>query len=97
MEERLFLVTYTVKPGCAGEFLREIDASGVLEKIRAEDGALHYAYYRSQQSEDEILLVERWRSAAHQKQHLAQPHMALVRALKERYVTDTQVVRAIPE
>ena len=97
MEERLFLVTYTMKPGCMEAFLREMEESGVLAKIRAEDGAMQYAYYRAQLHDDELLLVERWQSAEQQARHLSQPHMALVRTLKERYVTDTQVVRAIPE
>ena len=89
MTELTFLVTYTAKPGQRETFLRALAARGLPETIRAEDGCLQYDYFLSIDRADEILLLERWRSAEAQQTHLRQPHMAQVRELKEQYVENT--------
>lgn len=86
------LVTYRLAPETAGQFLCAVERSGVLELIRQEEGCLQYDYFTPTFGRDQILLVERWTSAAHQQRHLAQPHMALLRQAKERYVQETQVL-----
>ena len=92
----VLLVTYTAKPGMADDFLREIDARGILCKIRQEDGCLDYSYYRSAEEPDQILLLERWESPYHQTIHMSQPHMAELSRLKDRYIAGTQFQRLSP-
>ena len=46
-------------------------------------------YYFSAQDENELLLIERWQSAEHQRVHMQQPHMQQLRAIKEQYVDST--------
>jgi len=89
MSELTFLVTYTAKPGMRETFLRALAARGLPEMIRSETGCLQYDYYLSIGSADEILLLERWTSAEAQAAHVAQPHMAALRELKEQYVEST--------
>ena len=48
-----------------------------------------YDYYFSAQDENELLLIERWQSAEHQRVHMQQPHMQQLRAIKEQYVDST--------
>lgn len=79
-------VIYTAKPGCREQFVRQIVTQGILEGIRAEKGCLQYEYFFSTDREDEVLLVERWESEAHQRAHMSQPHMAQLRAIKEEYI-----------
>ena len=50
-----------------------------------------YDYYFSAQDADELLLIERWESAAHQRVHMEQPHMARLKAIKEQFVDSTAV------
>ncbi len=89
----LLLVRYTAKPDLRGRFLQEVAESGILRDIRAEAGCQHYAYYLDAENDERILLVEKWASAAQQEQHLTQPHMARLLAIKERYIDDTRVER----
>ena len=68
MEEQLTLyVRYTAKDGCREAFVREIVEAGIVTLIRQEPGCLAYDYYFSAQDENELLLIERWESAAHQR------------------------------
>lgn len=89
--EKTFLlhVTYHAKPGCARAFVEELEASGVAAAVRAEDGCIHYDYYFSAGDENEVLLFEEWTSQAHQQVHMTQPHMPLLRQIKEKYIQDT--------
>ena len=64
-----------------------------LTQIRQEDGCLAYDYYFSAQDENEVLLIERWESAAHQRVHMEQPHMARLREIKDKYIADTRLGR----
>ena len=73
MEELMLYVRYQAKPGCREKFV----------------GCLAYDYYFSAQDENELLLIERWQSAEHQRVHMQQPHMARLKAIKEQNVDST--------
>mgnify|MGYP000176188502 FL=1 len=86
-------VAYTAKPGCRETFVRQIVMEGIADTIRREEGCIRYDYYFSAQDENELLLIERWESAAHQRVHMEQPHMARLREIKEKYIADTKLGR----
>ena len=89
MEELILYVKYQAKPGCRETFVRQIVEKGILTAIRQEPGCLAYDYSFSAQDENELLLIERWQSAEHQRVHMQQPHMQQLRAIKEQYVDRT--------
>ena len=91
MEDLILYVRYHAKPGCREAFVRQVVEEGILTLIREEKGCLSYDYYFSAQDADELLLIERWESAAHQRVHMEQPHMARLKALKEQFVDSTAV------
>ena len=84
-------VNYFAKPGRREEFLRRIVEGGILAAIRAEEGCLRYDYYLSCQNEDEILLLEEWNTAEHQRVHMEQEHMKRLRVIKEDCIAETQL------
>ena len=84
-------VMYTVQPGCRESFLNEAVDSGVVAEIRRENGCRRYEYFYSAEEDTKLLLVEQWETEADQKLHMKQPHMNVLRALKEKYVTDVKV------
>lgn len=84
-------VNYFAKPGRREEFLRRIVEGGILAAIRAEEGCLRYDYYLSCQNEDEILLLEEWDTAEHQRTHMEQEHMKRFRVIKDDCIADTQL------
>ena len=91
MEELKLYVVYHARPGGRELFVRTLVEQGVLTAIRNEPGCLAYDYYFSAQDENELLLIERWASAEHQRIHMQQPHMARLRTIKEQYVDGTQL------
>ena len=91
MEELILYVKYQAKPGCRETFVRQIVEKGILTLIRQEPGCLAYDYYFSAQDENELLLIERWQSAEHQRVHMQQPHMDAVRAAKAQYIDSTEL------
>ena len=97
MDELILYVYYTAKPGCREQFLRDIGRRGILCVSRNAEGCLAYDYYFSAQDENVILLVEKWASAAHQRVHMEQPHMAELKAIKKQFVDDTRVGRVHPD
>ena len=91
MEELKLYVVYHAKPGGRELFVRTLVEQGVLTAIRSEPGCVAYDYYFSAQDENELLLIERWESEAHQRVHLQQPHMDAVRAAKTQYIDSTEL------
>lgn len=91
MEELKLYVVYHAKAGGREKFVRTLAEQGVLTTIRSEPGCVAYDYYFSAQDENELLLIERWESEAHQRVHMQQPHMDAVRAAKAQYIERTEV------
>lgn len=73
-------------------FVERVKAEGILDMIRAEDGCIRYDYYYSDTDSTELLLIEAWETKEKQVIHIAQPHMATLRAIKPEYVLDTKLV-----
>ena len=91
----LLLVKYTAKPGGGEKFVRKITASGILNTVRTEDGCISYDYYFSAESPDTVLLIEKWVSPEQQEAHLQSAHMAELMRIKEKYILNTAVEKAV--
>ena len=87
MEQLILLVKYQTKPNKRKDFVKKVISSGVLEKIRQEDGYISYDAVNP----DCVLLVEVWQSKGQQQQHLRSEHMHILKETKEKYVLDTSV------
>ncbi len=84
-------VVYKTIPGHRADFIRELFDTGVVAAVRDEEGCIRYDYYLSEKDENEILLIEAWETKEHQQIHVTQPHIATLKALKEKHVTDTKL------
>ncbi len=84
-------VQFTCAPGKREEFVEGLKRAGIVDAIRAEDGCIQYDYYYSEKDPDELLLIEAWESKEHQQIHIAQPHMARLRAFKEGKVLSSKL------
>ena len=84
-------VIFRCKPYRREAFVERVKQEGILDAIRVEDGCHRYDYYFSEADPNELLLVEAWESARHQQIHIEQPHMARLRAIKDDYVTSTEL------
>ena len=76
---------YTGKDGAARAFAREMETSGTVAAIRAEDGNLRYAYFLPMDDPETVLLIDQWRDQAAIDAHHASPMMGKIAALREKY------------
>lgn len=53
-------ILYTGQNGRARAFAEEMVSSGLVEKIRAEAGNEHYAYFFPMEDSESVLLIDRW-------------------------------------
>ena len=93
MENIIFHVTYTCKPGMAEAFINAVRERGLQEKTRQEDGCMQYDYHISCEVPDTIVLLEKYRDKEAVMNHAAQPTFQEISALKEEYVLNVDIKR----
>ena len=88
---------YTGREGSARAFAREMMESGLVERIRAEEGNEGYAYFLPLDDPETVLLIDRWRDQAAIDFHHKSEMMPRIAALREKYGLRMRVERFIPE
>lgn len=78
-------IYYKGKNGSAKEFVKEMTESGVVDKIRKEEGNEKYEYYFSQKDPETVLLIDRWKDQESLDIHHASPMMEQILKLREKY------------
>ena len=76
---------YTGKGDAARKFAEEMEASGIAEAIRNEDGNERYEYFFPMNDPETVLLIDSWSSQEALDIHHASPMMAQIAALREKY------------
>lgn len=77
----------------AQRFAQEMTELGVVDRIRAEEGNLRYAYYAPLDEPGAILLIDAWRDQAALDAHHASPMMQEIAALRDKYDLSMEVHR----
>ncbi len=90
MQELRLNVIYHVKPGMVEEFMERLIEADVETIVRGEKGCEEYRY-EAHAENNTIVLTERWTSKEMQQEHLKQPHMEIVKQLKDKYVLETEI------
>ena len=88
---------YTGSNGSAKAFAEEMEASGIAEAIRAEDGNLRYQYFQPLDDPETILLIDSWRDQAAIDAHHASQMMTQLATLREKYDLHMKVERFVSE
>lgn len=91
--KRFVEVHYYIKDGKRNDFYRTLIESGIANASRAEEGNEKYEYYYSPDNENELLLLEVWKSAEAVELHQQSAHFKLLGELKKEYVTETEFMR----
>ena len=76
---------YTGKDGSARAFAEEMVSSGIVDRIRAEDGNLRYDYFLPMDDPETVLLLDAWEDQEAIDIHHASPMMAELAALRDKY------------
>ena len=90
-------VTYKCKSGKRDAFLDAIQAEGLDEACRNEDGNFKYDYYFPVSGSDEMLLVEKWRDAEVLAIHSGMAHFKRIGELKAEFVDETVIEKYFVE
>ncbi len=78
-------IYYTGIGGNAKKFAEEMRSSGLVEKIRAEEGNLRYEYFLPMEDSETVLLIDAWENEKALDFHHKSPMMSEIAALREKY------------
>ncbi len=83
--------------GHARAFADEMEASGIADAIRAEEGNLRYEYFQPIGDPETVLLIDSWSDQAAVDAHHASPMMKQLAELREKYDLHMTVERFVSE
>lgn len=90
-------IYYSGKNGNAKKFAEEMISSGVVGKIRAEDGNIRYEYFYPIDDEETVLLIDSWEDQHALDVHHASPMMEQIIKLREKYDLHMKVERYVSD
>lgn len=82
-------VTYTGTNGNALRFAQEMQSSGMVSAIRAEEGNEGYSYFTSMDDPETVMLLAQWKDDAAVQAHRQTPMAAEIALLKTKYALTT--------
>ncbi len=78
-------IYYTGKDGSARKFANEMISSGIVDKIRKEEGNLRYEYFFPIDDQETVLLIDKWKDEEALDIHHKSPMMKDITELREKY------------
>lgn len=78
-------IYYTGKNGSARQFAEEMIQSGIVDRVRAEDGNERYEYFFPMDDAETVMLIDMWRDQAALDAHHKTPMMQEIVTLREKY------------
>ena len=88
---------YKGKDGAAKALADEMEASGIADSIRAEEGNLRYQYFIPMNDSETVLHIDSWKDQAAIDAHHASPMMKQLAELREKYDLHMTVERFISD
>ena len=77
--------------GNAKKFAEEMISSGIVDKIRKEEGNEKYEYFLPMDDKETVMLIDRWKDQKSLDIHHASPMMKEITTLREKYDLHMQV------
>ena len=90
-------IYYTGENGNARKFAEEMEQSGTVAAIRAEEGNLRYEYFYSKDDPETVLLIDSWENQEAIDAHHATPMMNKITELRNKYDLHMRVERYIED
>ncbi len=78
-------IYYTGVNGSAKKFASEMVSSGLVERIRNEEGNLKYEYFFPMDDPETVLLIDRWENQEALDQHHKTEMMEEIAELRKKY------------
>ena len=90
-------IYYTGENGNARKFAEEMEQSGTVAAIRAEEGNIKYEYFYPKNDPETVLLIDSWESQEAIDKHHATPMMDKISELRNKYDLHMKVERYIED
>ena len=90
-------IYYTGENGNARKFAEEMEQSGTVALIRAEEGNKRYEYFYSKDDKETVLLIDSWENQEAIDKHHASPMMEKITELRNKYDLHMKVERYIED
>ena len=79
------IIYYTGEGDNAKKFAEEMVSSGIVDRVRAEEGNERYEYFFPMDDPQTVMLIDRWTDQTALDAHHKTPMMAEIAALREKY------------
>lgn len=89
-------IYYTGQNGSARKFAEEMTSSGLVDKIRAEEGNEKYEYFFPADDPETVLLIDRWKNEEALDAHHKSEMMKEIANLREKYNLHMKVEQFTP-
>ena len=86
-------IRYSSENGGAREYYKEMEESGIADRIRAVEGCLRYEYFFPANDPNGLLLIDEWADQEALNRYHASPVMQEAAALREKYGLGGRTVR----
>lgn len=90
-------IYYSGEGSNARKFAEEMVSSGVVNKIREEEGNIKYEYFFPMDDENTVLLIDSWENQAAIDLHHASEMMKDITMLREKYDLRMEVERYVSD
>ena len=78
-------IYYTGKNGSARKFANEMISSGIVDRVRKEEGNLKYEYFFPVEDPETVLLIDKWTNKGSLDIHHKSIMMKEIAQLREKY------------
>ncbi len=78
-------IYYTGKNGSARKFAEEMVSSGIVQRVRAEEGNERYEYFFPMDNPEVVMLVDRWKNEEALDLHHKSEMMKEIAYLRNKY------------
>ncbi len=75
----------------ARKFAEEMVSSGIVDRVRAEEGNLKYEYFFPMDDFETVMLIDRWKDEKSLDFHHKSPMMEEIAKLREKYKLSMKV------
>ena len=90
-------IYYSGKENAAEKFAEEMENSGLVDRIRAQEGNMRYEYFKPLDDEDTILLIDSWKDQKAIDEHHKSEMMQEIIKLREKYDLHMKVERFVSQ
>ena len=78
-------IYYTGKNGSARKFAEEMVSSGIVDRVRAEEGNERYEYFFPMEDNETVMLIDKWKNQEALDLHHKSEMMKEIADLRNKY------------